>query len=218
MIGLSLSDAIPRGGCVLAIGSHADDIEIGCGGSLLMLTRARPDIRVTWVVLSADDRREEEARSSAELFLGATVAADVRVYDHRECFFPYRGEQVKETFEELKPVEPDVVFTHARSDLHQDHRVACELTWNTFRDHLVLEYEIPKYDGDLGAPNVFVELPDEIVDEKIRLISESFVSQTTRHWFEEDVFRALMRLRGVECASRFAEAFTCRKLLLRTGG
>ena len=215
MISLDLQGAIPSGGSVLAIGCHPDDIEIGCGGTLLMLTRARPDIRVTWVVLTADDQRAEEARASAAAFLASAGSADVRILDHRECFLPYRGEKVKESFEELKPVEPDLVLTHARHDLHQDHRLACELTWNTFRDHLVLEYEIPKYDGDLGAPNVFVGLTDDIVSEKLRLISQAFPSQATRHWFDDDVFRGLMRLRGVESANRFAEAFTGRKVSLR---
>lgn len=215
MISLDLHDAIPGEGRVLAIGCHADDIEIGCGGTLLMLTRARPDIHVSWVLLTANDRRAAEARASAASFLGAAASADVRIYDHRECFLPYRGEQVKETFEELKLVAPDIVFTHARDDLHQDHRLACELTWNTFRDHLVLEYEIPKFDGDLGAPNVFVEVTDEVVAEKLRLIRESFPSQAVRHWFDDDVFRGLMRLRGVEAATRYAEAFTCRKLVIR---
>jgi LmbE family N-acetylglucosaminyl deacetylase len=196
---------------VLAIGCHADDIEIGCGGTLLALTRARPQVHVTWVVLTASEERADEARSSAAAFLAASESVDIKVLDFRESFLPYQGAEVKEAFEALKSTGPDLVFTHARYDLHQDHRLACELTWNTFRDHLVLEYEVPKYDGDLGAPNVFVPLDDAVVDDKLRLIGEHFRSQADRHWFDDDLFRSLLRIRGMESATRYAEAFTCRK-------
>ena len=199
---------------VLAIGCHADDIEIGCGGTILALTRARPDLHVTWVVLAAGGIRAQEARSSAAAFLADAGEADVRVLTFRESFLPYLGAEVKEAFEELKPVRPDLVLTHSRRDLHQDHRLACELTWNTFRDHLVLEYEIPKYDGDLGVPNVFVPLSDGIVTEKLDLLRAGFPSQRDRHWFDEELFRGLLRIRGMEAAARYAEAFTCRKLRL----
>ena len=218
MISLDLHDAIPSEGRVLAIGSHADDIEIGCGGTLLALTRERSDLSVTWVVLTAEGSRADEARASAESFLAGAGSADVEIFGHRESFFPYCGADVKETFEQLKAVEPDLILTHARHDLHQDHRLTCELTWNTFRDHLILEYEIPKYDGDLGAPNVFVPLDEAIVADKLRLIRTHFPSQADRHWFDEELFRGLMRLRGMECATRYAEAFTCRKLVFRGGG
>jgi len=218
MVPFDLCAALPESARVLAVGCHADDIEIGCGGTLLSLTRAKPDIGVTWVVLSADGERGDEARASAKAFLAAAGSADVRVLGHRESFFPYDGAQVKETFEELKTVEPDLILTHARHDLHQDHRLVCELTWNTFRDHLVLEYEIPKYDGDLGAPNVFVPLDEAVVGEKLRLIRAHFPSQAGRHWFDDELFRGLMRLRGMECANRYAEAFSCRKLVFRGGG
>jgi LmbE family N-acetylglucosaminyl deacetylase len=204
----------PRVTRVLALGSHADDIEIGCGASLLSLTRARPDVEVTWVVLGADGVREAEARRSAEVFLTASNTSEVLVYGFRDGFFPYLGGKVKDVFEELKSrVEPDVIFTHTRHDLHQDHRVVCELTWNTWRDHMILEYEIPKYDGDLGTPNLFVPVSQELAREKVRLLHEAFASQSTKHWFEDELFLGLMRLRGMEgrSPSGYAEAFTCRK-------
>jgi LmbE family N-acetylglucosaminyl deacetylase len=215
MLGLRLDDerALLR---VLVIGCHADDIEIGCGGTILGLTRARPDIEVTWVVLSACGKRAEEARACAAAFLLDAGSADIRVHGFRDGFMPYEGTAVKEVFEELKAVEPDLVLTHARFDLHQDHRLASELTWNTFRDHLIVEYEIPKYDGDLGAPNVFFPLSADVLDEKLRLITGLHASQKGKHWFEEELFRSLARLRGMEVATRYAEAFTCRKLCLLT--
>jgi LmbE family N-acetylglucosaminyl deacetylase len=196
----------------LAIGCHADDIEIGCGGTLLSLTRTSRELHVTWVVLAATGVRAEEARASAEAFLAGAASRDIRVLGNRESFLPYEGGPIKETFEELKSVAPDIVLTHTRDDLHQDHRLACELTWNTFRDHLILEYEIPKYDGDLGAPNVFVPLSEEIVLEKLSLLREHFPSQSGKHWFDDELFRALLRVRGVESATRYAEAFHGRKL------
>ena len=214
-VGFALSAAAPEVERVLAIGCHADDIEIGCGGTLLALTRARPDVHVTWVVLAAEGVRAEEARASAGAFLSAANSFEIRALGHRESFLPYVGADVKESFEELKSVEPDLVLTHTRHDLHQDHRLACELTWNTFRDHLILEYEIPKYDGDLGSPNVFVPLDENVVSEKLQLLAEHFPTQASRHWFDDELFRGLLRIRGMEAATRYAEAFTCRKLALR---
>jgi LmbE family N-acetylglucosaminyl deacetylase len=201
---------------VLALGSHSDDIEIGCGATLLALTRARPDVEVTWVVLGAEGVREREARASAELFMEG-AKAEVLVHGFRDGFFPYVGGEIKDVFEELKGrLEPDVIFTHSRHDLHQDHRLVCELTWNTWRDHLILEYEIPKYDGDLGTPNLFVPLSRELAREKVRLLQEAFASQSTKHWFEDELFLGLMRIRGMEgrAPSGYAEAFTCRKSAL----
>jgi LmbE family N-acetylglucosaminyl deacetylase len=218
MLSLDLLGAAPGIARVLAIGCHPDDIEIGCGGTLLAIAQGNPDLQVTWVVLTADDVRAAEARASASAFLEGVGSADVRILGHRECFLPYDGAEVKASFEELKAVAPDLILTHTRSDLHQDHRLACELTWNTFRDHLILEYEIPKYDGDLGAPNVFVPLDEGVVAAKLRLLLEHFPSQSARHWFDDELFRGLMRIRGMESATRYAEAFTCRKLLLRHGG
>jgi LmbE family N-acetylglucosaminyl deacetylase len=214
MLGFSL-DAVARPiERVLAIGCHADDIEIGCGGTLLALTRSRPGLEVTWVVLAAFGERGSEASASAQAFAAGAAALDLQLHEFRDGFLPYLGGDVKDVFEGLKEVSPDVVFTHTRNDLHQDHRLACELTWNTFRDHLILEYEIPKYDGDLGSPNVFVPLAEPLVEEKLRLLGEHNASQHGKHWFDEELFRGLMRMRGMEAATRYAEAFTCRKLSL----
>ena len=156
---------------VLALGAHPDDIELGCGATVLALQRAN-ELDVTWVVLGADGVREEEALASAEAFLAGSTNRSVICHGFRDGFFPYVGGEVKDVFEELKSVvNPDVIFTHTRNDLHQDHRLVCELTWNTWRDHLVLEYEIPKYDGDRGTPNVFVPVTEELAREKTQLIS-----------------------------------------------
>jgi LmbE family N-acetylglucosaminyl deacetylase len=200
---------------VLAVGSHADDIEIGCGGTLLRLARTR-ELDVHWVVLSATEERAAEAKRSAEAFLAGATSSRIAVEAFRDAFFRYGGE-VKEYFETLKAdASPDLILTHHGSDLHQDHRLVAELTWNTFRDHLILEYEIPKYDGDLGSPNVFVYLDEDIARRKVELLLESFPSQQSRPWFTEDLFMALMRLRGMESASPsgLAEAFHARKVAL----
>ena len=213
MLSLQLEGAGPLR--VLAIGSHADDIEIGCGGTLLRLAALR-ELEVHWVVLSASEERGSEARMSAEAFLAGTTASEVFVEGFRDAFFRYGGE-VKEYFETLKArVSPDLILTHHGSDLHQDHRLVAELTWNTFREHLILEYEIPKYDGDLGSPSVFVPLDEETARRKAGLLLESFPSQRSKPWFTEDLFLALMRLRGMECASPsgYAEGFYARKLVL----
>ncbi len=195
---------------VLAIGAHSDDIEIGCGGTLLRLASEVQQLDLTWVVLSADGSRADEARAGAEAF-GATT---VEVEAYEDAFFKY-GREVKEHFEGLKArVAPDLVLTHHGSDLHQDHRLVAELTWNTFRDHLILEYEIPKYDGDLGAPNVFVQLDEEVARRKLEALQRCFPSQAGKPWFTDDVFRGLLALRGMEsrAPSGFAEAFYGRKL------
>jgi LmbE family N-acetylglucosaminyl deacetylase len=199
---------------VLAVGCHADDVEIGCGATLLGLVRGRPELEVTWVVLAAEGDRGAEARASAEGFLAGAAKAEVVLHEFRDGFMPYRGEAVKEAFEGLKGVEPDLVFTHTRADLHQDHRLACELTWNTFRDHVILEYEIPKVDGDLGAPNLFVPVSAELAREKTDRLMESFATQRDKHRVDAEVFLGLMRLRGMECRSPsgYAEAFVARKV------
>jgi LmbE family N-acetylglucosaminyl deacetylase len=195
---------------VLAIGSHADDIEIGCGGALLQLAATRT-LELHWVVLSAAEDRADEARASAAAF-GAE--ADVRAF--RDAFFRF-GAEVKEFFEELKGrIDPDLVFTHHDADRHQDHRLVAELTWNTFRNHTILEYEIPKYDGDLGSPNVFFHLDGETARRKVELLMTSFPSQHEKPWFTEDLFTGLMRIRGMESGSPsgLAEGFYARKLAL----
>jgi LmbE family N-acetylglucosaminyl deacetylase len=217
---LPLADAAHPITRVLVLGAHSDDIEIGCGGTLLALTRAHPDAEVTWVVLGADGDRADEARASAARFLETAARAVVHVHGFRDGFLPYVGGDVKDVFESLKAtVDPQLVLTHTRFDLHQDHRLVCELTWNTFRNHLILEYEVPKYDGDLGTPNVFVPIPRELAEEKARLLVEAFPTQSGKHWFEAEVFLGLMRLRGMEACSPsgFAEAFTGRKLSIGVG-
>jgi LmbE family N-acetylglucosaminyl deacetylase len=218
MLGLRLNEASLEGNLrVLAIGAHADDIEIGCGGTLLRLAEAFPEAEVVWVVLSSNEERGEEARRSAADFCGGFAASQVLLGGFRDGFLPYSGGDVKQFFEDLKAtVSPDVIFTHQRADLHQDHRLACELTWNTWRDHLILEYEIPKYDGDFGAPNLFVHLDGAIVQRKVDLLLSHFGSQLDRRWFTEDLFRSLLRVRGMESNSPTgqAEAFYCRKVVL----
>jgi LmbE family N-acetylglucosaminyl deacetylase len=205
---------------ILVLGSHSDDIEIGCGATLLALTRAQPDVEVIWVVLGAQGVRADEARASGAAFLDAAARSDVIVHGFRDGFFPYVGAEIKDVFEELKArTDPDIIFTHTRHDLHQDHRLVCELTWNTWRDHLIVEYEIPKYDGDLATPNVFVSVPEALAREKADLIVRVFESQGVKHWFDAELFLGLMRVRGMEgrSPSGYAEGFTCRKLALEIG-
>ena len=215
MLKTTFSD-LPSPCRILALGCHSDDIEIGCGGTLLTLIESLPSVDVRWVVLSASGDRDAEARRSAESFLQGAAGAEVDVHDFRDGFLPYVGGDVKGVFEELKAFAPDLVFTHYSNDRHQDHRLAAELTWNTFRNHLVLEYEIPKYDGDFGVPNVFVPLDAETCRRKVDLLMRHFGSQRSKRWFTEDVFFGLMRLRGMESGSSspFAEAFYGRKRVL----
>ena len=201
----------------LFLGAHSDDIELGCGGTILNLLEQGQELEVWWVVFAASPARRLEAEISAEMFLRGAVKKEVVVRDFKESFFPYIGSEIKAYFEELKrSISPDVVFTHFRDDLHQDHRLISELTWNTFRDHLILEYEIVKYDGGLGIPNLFVPLSEKVCAEKIKYMMENFQSQRSHQWFTEDTFRAILRLRGVEsnAPSKFAEAYYARKLVL----
>jgi len=217
MIRLNLDDRAAGALKVLCLGAHSDDIEIGCGGTILRLGERYPGCEFHWVVFSAIGVREAEARRAAELFAGARGLRGPLLKTFQDGFMPFVGAEVKAVFEELKQVvSPDLIFTHNRHDAHQDHRLLSELTWNTFRDHLILEYEIPKYDGDLGQPSVFVPLELEVYRKKVRHIMEAFKSQHTKRWFEEETFLSLMRLRGMECnaPSRYAEAFYCRKLVL----
>ena len=215
MQSLPLSGAGPLE--LLFIGAHCDDIDIGCGGTAIELATARPDASITWVVLSSNDVREAEARDSAARLLSGVNDVNVIVKNYRNSYFPYVGAEIKEFFEQLKQsVNPNVIFTHYKDDLHQDHRLVGELTWNTWRDHLIYEYEIPKYDGGLGSPNAFVALERDSLDAKIDVLLSAFVSQRSRAWFTDETFRGLARLRGIECnaQSGFAEAFYCRKSLI----
>jgi LmbE family N-acetylglucosaminyl deacetylase len=201
---------------ILCLGSHSDDIEIGCGGTVLQMAERYPGCRFHWVVFSATGVRETEAKRAADLFAGSRLQGSL-LKTFQDGFMPYMGGEVKTIFEkELKPLSPDLIFTHYANDAHQDHRLISELTWNTFRDHMILEYEIPKYDGDLGQPNLFVPLSDDICQKKVRFIMDAFESQHSKSWFEESTFRALMRVRGMECTapSGYAEAFYSRKLVL----
>ena len=203
---------------LLFLGAHSDDIEIGCGGTVLQLLCACPNVDVVWVVFSAAAEREREARTGASRFLEqAKGQSKVILGKFRDGYFPYQGMEIKEFFDELKKeVDPDLIFTHYRDDRHQDHRTISDLTWNTWRHHLILEYEVPKYDGDLGVPNFFVPLDQDVWARKIKYICDVFRSEGTKAWLSEDTFQAILRLRGVECAApgKYAEAFYCRKLLL----
>jgi LmbE family N-acetylglucosaminyl deacetylase len=217
VLGLSLArpdGAPPR---LLAVGAHADDIEIGCGATILRLVAEHPGLSVDWLVLSGHGDRAGEAADSAAAFLTGAGATRVMVEGFRDGFFPYDGGAVKERFERLKAeVAPDLVLTHRLEDRHQDHRLVAELTWNTFRDHLILEYEIPKYEGDLGRPNLYVPVGQEHGERKVELLRKCFPSQAGRSWFSDDTFWATLRLRGIECNApgRYAEAFQARKLVL----
>jgi LmbE family N-acetylglucosaminyl deacetylase len=201
---------------ILCLGAHSDDIEIGCGGTLLRLAEDYKNIKVNWIVFGSTGLRSEEALNSAEGLLANVKDKKIVIKGFRDGFFPFVGAEIKEYFEELKKeVNPDIIFTHYRQDFHQDHRLLSELTLNTFRNHFILEYEIPKYDGDLGSPNFFIHLDHTICQTKIQHLFDHFKTQTGRHWFTEDTFWGLLRLRGVESASpsKYAEAFYCRKIL-----
>jgi LmbE family N-acetylglucosaminyl deacetylase len=217
MIRLEPSRRTSQGFRILLLGAHSDDIEIGCGGTILSLAKQYPEAVFDWVVFSAIGDRRDEAQRSASLFLQPPQLTAPVLKEFRDSFMPYTGAEVKTVFEELKrTISPDLVFTHNRKDAHQDHRLIAELTWNTFRDHLILEYEIPKYDGDLGQPNVFIPLGKEICESKIGFLMEAFQTQRSKHWFDPQTFLGLMRLRGMECnaPSGYAEAFYGRKLIM----
>ena len=202
---------------ILFLGAHADDIEIGCGGTVLRLCAEPADLEVRWVVFSSTLERAAEARASAAEFLAGVPRTTVVVRGHRDGYLPWAGAAIKDEFEAMKrEFVPDLIFTHYRGDLHQDHRLISELTWNTFRNHLILEYEVPKYDGDFGSPNVFVPLDDAGCRRKIELLLTHFASQRDRRWFSEEMFRSVLRLRGMEAnaPAGYAEAFYGRKVVL----
>ena len=213
---LQFQPTLTSSATVLCLGAHCDDIEIGCGGTLMELNRRYPGMRFVWVVFSGEDVREQETRAAAAALLdGANLS--IEVHRFRESFFPYIGAQIKEAFESLRPrVAPDLILTHHLGDRHQDHRVIAELTWNAFRSHAILEYEIPKYEGDLGHPQVYCPLSAEAVDLKVEALLRCFPSQRTRQWFDAELFRGHLRVRGIECnsPSRYAEAFHARKIVI----
>lgn len=201
---------------ILCLGAHSDDIEIGCGGTILKLLEQNPETEVCWVVLGAAGHRKSEAMGSADIFLAGAKRKEVITREFRDGYFPDKWAEIKDFFEELRRrFQPDLILTHYRRDMHQDHRLVSELTWNTFRDHLILEYEIVKYDGDLGTPNFFVPLTGITARKKIHTILDCFGSQKHKSWFTEDTFSSILRLRGVEsnAPEKYAEAFHCRKIV-----
>jgi len=202
---------------VLCLGAHSDDIEIGCGGTILRMIEQSKNLEFYWLVLSSNPKRAKEAERSANAFLGGARRKTVVVKSFRDGFLPYIGAPVKDIFEHLKKVfSPDLIFTHFRQDLHQDHRMVCELTWNTFRNHFILEYEVPKYDGDLCSPNFFVPLSDGQARKKVNGLMRYFGTQRNKQWFSENLFYGLMRFRSIEIAAptKHAEAFYCRKAVM----
>ena len=217
MITLSPEFSADRPTRILLLGAHSDDIEIGCGATLLRLCSELRQASFLWVVFGATGNRAEEARASARDFLSDAHESSVEVFGHQDGHFPTQFSAIKQRFEALKTeFSPDLIFTHHGEDRHQDHRVVSELTWNTFRNHLILEFEVPKYDGGLGDPNVFVPVSKALRDAKVGLLMKHFRSQAAKQWFEPELFNGLMRLRGLEGASPdgYAEAFHCRKLTL----
>ena len=200
---------------VLCLGAHCDDIEIGCGGTLLKMKNAGKLGHVTWVVFSSNDTRRKEATDAAGYFLEGIQDRNIVIHRFRDGYLPFLAAEVKDAFEALKQSPaPDIIFTHYRHDRHQDHRLVSDLTWNTFRNQMVLEYEIPKWDGDLGIPGAFVHIEEAILNEKISYLHKAYASQAGKHWFDNETFRALPRLRGMESAVNYAEAFYLRKAIL----
>ena len=202
---------------ILCLGAHADDIEIGCGGTILKIIEQYPKAQFYWVVFSAEGQRANEAKTSAETFLSNITSRIINVQAFQDSYFPFIGATIKDHFTILKnKFDPDIIFTHLTKDAHQDHRLIGELTWNAFRNHMILEYEIAKYDADLGRPNLYVHLSENLVQKKISNICEVFKSQFDKEWFGEESFRSLMRIRGLESnsSSKYSEAFVCRKVVV----
>jgi LmbE family N-acetylglucosaminyl deacetylase len=200
---------------ILCLGAHSDDIEIGAAGTLLRCVRENPNIEVTWCVLSGNKPRQAEAHQGAERILGSSVTRSIVLQEFTDSYFPEQRKMIKQFFEQnLKSLDPDLILTHARADAHQDHRMVNELTWNTFRSHQIWEYEIPKWDGDITQPNLYVPIDPEDVTTKIAILRDVFASQRSKHWFDEETFRGLMRIRGLESNTRYAEAFVARKFVV----
>lgn len=201
---------------ILCLGAHSDDIEIGCGGTLLKLIEDKPNSQFHWIVFSGNENRKEEAQQSALVLLKDTKSKQIDIHSFRESYFPFIGAEIKDCFEKIKKeFNPDIIFTHCDNDAHQDHLLISKLTWNTFRNHLIMEYEIPKYDGDLGTPNLYVHLDEHLVQRKANHICDFFKSQKEKVWFSKENFRSLLRIRGIESNSPtgYAEAFYCRKMV-----
>jgi LmbE family N-acetylglucosaminyl deacetylase len=216
MIGLQLPADL-RDPVVLCLGAHCDDIEIGCAGALLTLSERYPLLKMHWVVFTAEGQREAETRAAAQRLARRPEQITVEVHALRPSWLPTRWGEAKEIMESVRRRwQPHMIFTHRLEDRHQDHRTIAELTWNSFRDHLVLEYEISKYEGDLGQPNVYVPLSRRVAEAKVAMLMQCFPSQHGHDWFDDDTFNGLMRLRGLECRApeRYAEAFHARKLVL----
>ena len=211
MIGFSQLKNVRR---LLVLGAHSDDIEIGAGGTVLRLLRESQNVEVTWCVFSGNAQRHDEARTSAELFLKHAATKSLVLTSFQDAFFPSQLTEIKREFEQLKGFDPDLILTHTRDDRHQDHRVISDLTWNTFRAHQIWEYEIPKWDGDLIKPNLYVPVEPADVDAKISAMMTAFGSQRSKHWFDEETFRGLMRIRGLESNTRYAEGFIARKFVV----
>jgi LmbE family N-acetylglucosaminyl deacetylase len=219
MFGFSFLKKTNRPATILCLGAHCDDIEIGCGGTVLRLIREIKDVKFHWIVFSSVEKRKTEGIRSANQFLRGSLSKSITIHDFRDSFFPYIGAEIKQCMEKIrKEVNPDLVFTHYRDDLHQDHRIIGELTWNAFRNHLILEYEVPKYDGDLGSPNFFVPIEYATCTRKVRNIIDIYRTQRSKHWFTKDLFLAILRIRGMEagCKTRYAEAFYSRKIVIGT--
>lgn len=215
MVPFRLTDR-PDGLRILLLGAHCDDIEIGCGGTIMRLVKEYKVQAVKWVVFTSNSLRREEAKECADVFLDSVASKEVLVHDLRDGHLPFFGADVKKLFEDLKAFNPDVIFTHARHDRHQDHKLLAEMTWNTFRDHTIIEYEIPKYEGDLGHPNVFVTIPAPLAQLKADNIVNGYRSQAGKQWFDRETFLSLMRIRGVEAASptKYAEGFYVSKMVV----
>ena len=201
---------------ILCLGAHCDDIEIGCGGTVLKLIENYSNITVYWVIFSSNEQRAQEAIVSSNTFLKEVSQKKVEIKNFQDGFLSFQGKEVKECFEQLKQeFSPDLIFTHYRQDRHQDHRLISDFTWNTFRNHLILEYEIPKYDGDLGIPNFFVHLDEAVCRRKIQYLMDAFPTQNNKQWFTEETFSSILRIRGIESnsPSKYSEAFHCRKIV-----